>query len=129
MRIGELARRTGVSERALRYYEEQGLLRPERRASGYRVYHQDDVRQVRHIRLLLAAGLNTGTIAEILPCMLADDDTLVPGCPEVAEILLQDRDRLSSAIEGLSAARRILDAIIAGGRTVDVSDPVGEAVG
>lgn len=38
MRIGELARRTGVSVRALRYYEEQGLLVPARAANGYREY-------------------------------------------------------------------------------------------
>jgi DNA-binding transcriptional MerR regulator len=34
MRIGELSRRTGVSQRSLRYYEEQGLLMPARLASG-----------------------------------------------------------------------------------------------
>jgi hypothetical protein len=43
MRIGELRRRTGVSERLLRYYEEQGLLRPQRRPSGYREYDDSDV--------------------------------------------------------------------------------------
>ena len=67
MRIGELATRIQVSERALRYYEEQGLLHPSRRPSGYREYQEDDVRRVRHIRTLLAAGLNTVTIAGPAP--------------------------------------------------------------
>jgi hypothetical protein len=43
VRIGELSRRTRVSERLLRYYEEQGLLRPGRRPSGYREYGDADV--------------------------------------------------------------------------------------
>jgi DNA-binding transcriptional MerR regulator len=46
MRIGELSRRTGVNERLLRYYEEQGLLRPDRLPSGYRVYAESDVQTV-----------------------------------------------------------------------------------
>jgi len=38
MRIGELATRTGVPTRMLRYYEEQGLITPRRLANGYREY-------------------------------------------------------------------------------------------
>ena len=117
MRIGELARRTGVSERALRYYEEQRLLRPVRRPSGYREYAEADVRTVRNVRTLLAAGLSTYTIAEVLPCMTDDGDALVPACPELTTALNQDRDRLNTAIDDLLGARDILDAIIAGGRS------------
>ena len=44
MRIGELARRSGVASTALRYYEKAGLLPESRRsASGYRTYHPDAV--------------------------------------------------------------------------------------
>ncbi|MFD6041659.1 MerR family transcriptional regulator [Streptomyces koyangensis] len=43
MRIGEMVRRTGVSERLLRYYEEPGPLTPDRLSSGYRVYAEKDV--------------------------------------------------------------------------------------
>ena len=68
MGIGELSRRTGVSRRALRYYEEQRLLDPERRPSGYREYDETAVRTVAGIRTLLAAGLGTSVSAEILPC-------------------------------------------------------------
>ncbi|MEX5708413.1 MerR family transcriptional regulator [Parafrankia sp. FMc6] len=113
MRIGELARRTGASERMLRYYEEQDLLRPARRPSGYREYQETDVRMVRGIRTLLAAGLNTVTIAEVLPCMIEDGEMLVPVCGELAPVLIEDRDRISAAIDDLLAARHALDVIIA----------------
>ncbi|MFI0453218.1 MerR family transcriptional regulator [Actinomadura sp. 6N118] len=116
MRIGELSRRTGVSERALRYYEEQGLLRPDRRPSGYRVYGDADVAAVRRIRVLLAAGLSTMQIVEVLPCMVDDDDLLVPICPELVDELVKQRDRIGAAIDELAATRSNLDAIIANER-------------
>jgi len=53
VRIGELSRRTGVSVRLLRYYEEQGLLSPGRAGNGYREYRDGDVDVVRQIRTLL----------------------------------------------------------------------------
>ncbi|MEV0821667.1 MerR family transcriptional regulator [Nonomuraea rubra] len=116
MRIGELARRTGVSERALRYYEEQGLLRPQRRESGYRVYSDADVAAVRRIRILLAAGLSTMQIVEVLPCIVDDDGLLVPDCPELVGELEKQRERIGSAIDELEATRANLDAIIANRR-------------
>lgn len=116
MRIGELARRTGVSERALRYYEQQGLLAPERRPSGYRVYGDEHVSAVRRIRILLAAGLSTVQILEVLPCIVDDDGLLTPGCPGLVEGLVQQRHRIDEAIEELEATRANLDTIITGER-------------
>ncbi|MFC6005361.1 MerR family transcriptional regulator, partial [Streptomonospora nanhaiensis] len=69
MRISELERRTGVSQRLLRYYEEQGLLRPLRLPNGYREYGAADVAAVRHIRAMLAAGLPTAVIGRLLDCV------------------------------------------------------------
>ena len=46
MKIGDLAQRTGVSVRMLRFYEAQGLLSPARNAAGYRLYGEADVAQV-----------------------------------------------------------------------------------
>ncbi|QBI56439.1 MerR family transcriptional regulator [Streptomonospora litoralis] len=112
MRIGELSRRTGVSGPALRYYEEQGLLHPRRRSSGYREYSESDVAAVGHIRMLLAAGLGTGVIAEVLPCMASDGGYLAPGCPEITEVLVAERERISGAITALDAARQALEGII-----------------
>lgn len=113
MRIGELRQRTGVSERLLRYYEEQGLIHPARRPSGYRQYAESDVMTVLHVRSLLAAGLSTATIAELLPCMGADGARLVTDCPELLIDLCHERDRLTASIGELHTARRALDAVIA----------------
>ena len=69
MRIGELARRTGVSERSLRYYEQRGLLASERTAGGHRDYPERAVERVIRIQELFAAGLHSAKIAQLLPCM------------------------------------------------------------
>lgn len=113
MRIGELSRRTGQSTRALRYYEEQGLLRPRRRSSGYRDYEETAVESVRRIRILLAAGLPTRVIAEVLPCMIATGSYLAPTCEEMAEDLRAELDRMNRDIDERLAAREILESILA----------------
>ncbi len=69
MRIGELAARTGVSTRSLRYYEQQGLLVSARSATGQRHYEEDHVDRVRIIQAYLTAGVPSRTIAEMVPCM------------------------------------------------------------
>ncbi|MBL1083451.1 MerR family transcriptional regulator [Streptomyces actinomycinicus] len=115
MRIGEMVRRTGVSERLLRYYEEQGLLAPTRLPSGYRVYTDADVDTVRRVRALLAAGLPTTTIAQVLPCIRDDGTTLAPVCSDLVAQLRRERDRITDAIKELETSRGMLDAVIAAG--------------
>lgn len=112
MRISELARRTGASPRALRYYEEQSLLRPGRTANGYRDYDERAIRTVHHIQLLLSAGLGTTVIAEILPCVPDDVTTFAPTCPELLDGLAGERTRITRSIDKLTAARDILDRLL-----------------
>jgi DNA-binding transcriptional MerR regulator len=66
MRIGEVARRTGVAARMLRYYESQGLLAPGRHPNGYRDYSEPDVQQVLTIRDLSSSGVPTRFIRIVL---------------------------------------------------------------
>ncbi|MEJ3658850.1 MerR family transcriptional regulator [Actinomycetes bacterium KLBMP 9759] len=85
MRIGELARRTGTTTRALRYYEEQGLLPTARAANGYRDYPPEAETQVANIRMLLAAGLTSDDIRNVSGC-LAHDLAGEPACAEAVEL-------------------------------------------
>lgn len=66
MRIGEVARRTGVATRMLRYYEEQNLIDPERHPNGYRDYSETDVQRVTTIRDLSGSGVPTRFIKIVL---------------------------------------------------------------
>ncbi len=66
LRIGELARRTGVSPELLRAWERRyGLLRPERTAGGYRLYSAEDEQRVRSMTNAVARGLSAGEAARI----------------------------------------------------------------
>ncbi|MFE3411997.1 MerR family transcriptional regulator [Streptomyces mirabilis] len=72
MRIGELAKATGTSPRALRHYEQAGLISSERAPNGYRIYGERAVVRVRNIRYLLAAGLTLADVQVFLPCLDSD---------------------------------------------------------
>ncbi|MEU7168155.1 MerR family transcriptional regulator [Streptomyces morookaense] len=72
MRIGELGEATGATARALRHYEQAGLISSERAANGYRVYDERAVVRVRNIRHLLAAGLTLDDVRVFLPCLDGD---------------------------------------------------------
>jgi DNA-binding transcriptional MerR regulator len=69
VRIGELAEATGVSTRSLRYYEQVGLIRSVRTSGGWRDFDSSMVERVITIQHLFAAGLNSATVDELLPCL------------------------------------------------------------
>ncbi|PRX64339.1 DNA-binding transcriptional MerR regulator [Nonomuraea fuscirosea] len=114
MKIGDLARETGVSRRLLRYYEEQGLLRPRRLPNGYREYTEADVAGVRHIRAMLAAGLPTAVIARLLDCVHDDDgERMVPtGCPGMVTDLRHEQQRIAAEIDRLRTSQQALDTML-----------------
>ncbi|WP_280352689.1 MerR family transcriptional regulator [Nocardia abscessus] len=112
MRIGELAERTGVSERSLRYYEEQGMLAAERTPGGHRDYPERAVDRI-HIQELLAAGLTSKKIARILPCMRdADGGPNESATPALVTELRTERERITRTIADLLRSREVLDEVI-----------------
>src|SRR6478672_2989243 len=70
MRVGELARRTGTTVRALRYYEAAGLVVPRRLGNGYREYDPAAVRLVEQIRALTALGFSVEETRPFVEAML-----------------------------------------------------------
>ncbi|WP_309122988.1 MerR family transcriptional regulator [Paenibacillus sp.] len=102
MKIGDLSKKTGVSLRSLRYYEEQGLLQPERSENGYRLYSPFAVDQVRTIQLYLRLGLSTEQIAGFLHCVMKNKEAF---CREIMPVYETKLREIDEQIASLTAIR------------------------
>lgn len=116
MRIGELAKKSGVAARMLRYYEEQGLISPRRIDNGYRTYDDYLVDRVQKIRGLVDSGIPTRIISQILPCLDQPQTIVVRNAePGLRNLLSEERDRMTEKIDFLIQNRasitRYIEAI------------------
>ncbi|CAM5270040.1 MerR family transcriptional regulator [Streptomyces pseudogriseolus] len=123
MRIGDLAARTGVSVRSLRYYEEQGLLDSSRSPGGHRHYDEEGVDRVAYLQRLYAAGLSSQTILSLLPCL---ESPSAATSDSAFDRLVEERDKLVTHIAGLTRTLESLDELITLNRkrrAASVADP------
>lgn len=104
MRIGELATRSGASTRALRYYEQQGLLRARREPNGYRDYDAADLHLVREIRSLLASGFTLEEVRPFVAC-LREGIQARHACPAAFEQYRRKLAQLDVHIDRVRALR------------------------
>ncbi|RLV04507.1 MerR family transcriptional regulator [Streptomyces griseocarneus] len=109
VRIGELAGATGTTARALRHYEQAGLLSSERAPNGYRLYDERAVVRVRNIRYLLAAGLTLDDVRAFLPCLDGD----VAAAPPSGKGLRVALERLAILDERIAAQTEARDRLAA----------------
>ncbi len=102
MKVGELARRTGLSVRALHHYDAIGLLSPARRtAAGHRLYGRDEVERLQRIASLRRIGLS---LEEVGVCLESDEYTL----ERVLELQIQ---RLDDELRAQERLRALLSAL------------------
>ncbi|MEV8637216.1 MerR family transcriptional regulator [Streptosporangium sp. NPDC051023] len=113
MRIGELARRAGVSTRSLRYYEQQGLIMARRSANGYREYNEADLRLVAEIRSLLTVGFTLEDAKPFVACLRAGHES-GSSCPESVAVYRRKLAEIDDEIRALLVRR----AEVAGQLTV-----------
>jgi DNA-binding transcriptional MerR regulator len=114
VRIGELAAATGASPRALRHYEQAGLISSSRTENGYRSYADGTIARVRNIRYLLAAGLTLDDVRAFEPCLDGDVST-VPPSPQGLRIARERLAVLDARIAAQTAARDRLAAALRDG--------------
>lgn len=119
MRIGELAAVTGTTTKALRFYEQLGLLpEPDRTASGYRDYQPQLADRIGFIRAAQACGLTLAQVGEILALR---DEGRSP-CGHVFELVDQRLDEIDTALTRLLNAREELHALRERARHLDPAD-------
>jgi DNA-binding transcriptional MerR regulator len=124
MKIGELAKTAKVSARMLRYYEEQGLITPDRAANGYRDYSDCLVDDVWQIRGLLDAGLPIKIIKQILPAL--DHPCTIhvrTASPEMIAALEEELERIEDRLSCLSKSRDAISEYLQAARDVAVKEP------
>ncbi len=79
MRIGELAKRGGVSVQAIRFYERRRLMRtPRRTPAGYRIYTENDLEAVSVIKKMQRFGFKLVEIRRVLQLWILPSDTGAP---------------------------------------------------
>lgn len=102
IQVGELARRAGITVRALHHYESQGLLLPSARTeAGYRLYNARDVERLHTIQALSHMGL---TLAEVRACLENHSVALT-------DIIDQQIAMLDSQISRITTLRERLEAL------------------
>lgn len=117
MKIGDLAKRAGVSAKTVRYYESIGLLaEPERTSSNYRDYGDDAEARLRFIRDSQAAGLTLAEVGSILEMKDAGQST----CGHTRDLVHRHLEEIDQQIATLTAQRREMEALA---KRADAMDP------
>ncbi len=104
MLIGELATAAGLSREALRFYEQQGLIRARRLPNGYRDYPEEVLTLVQYIRTAQQLGFTLAEIGDRLPAIWDAPDP----APAVARVLATKLQEIDTRIAALQALRQTL---------------------
>ena len=114
LQIGEVAERTGVTQRTLRFYEEKGLLKPpSRMEGGFRLYSDADIQRVEQIKQM--QGLLGFTLAEIKEMVDAEEVKMQLRAEYRPEAALSDkRTQLFKAIEVTEHQHDLIQQKVAG---------------
>lgn len=108
MRIGELAKRGGVSHRTIHYYEEEGLLSPtERAAGGHRYYDGEALARLHKIKQLQEVGLSLDEIRDVID-LYFEEPTGVKGKRKVLGMLKEQLAETEHKLSELESFRNDL---------------------
>lgn len=119
MLIGEVARRSSVPAKTIRYYEDIGLLAaPARTSSGYRSYDDSVLARLAFVRSAQAVGLSLGEIRGVVALR---DDGQVP-CGHVVELLRARSSEIDHRIRELRTLRSELKRLVERARDLDPAD-------
>lgn len=112
MKISELSRLTNVSTRAIRHYEEKGLLTAERLENDYRDFNRSAVERIRSIQLYLKLGFTADEIRSLFQCEVASPDDY-EYCEEMHEIYEEKLRKVKGQIDSMLQLKRLLERQVA----------------
>ena len=102
LRIGEVARRTGLPVKTIRYYCDEGLLQPRARSeSGYRLFDEENLAELTIIRSLRAMDVSIPELARILEVRRAG----VCNCSVLKDSIAAKMESINLRIDELAAMK------------------------
>lgn len=102
MNIGHAARRSGLPPKTIRYYEDIGLVRPARRANGYRDYDDGDVHKLRFLQRSRNLGFSIEECRQLLS-LYEDKHRASADVKALAQARIEDIDARITELQGLRA--------------------------
>ena len=119
MQIGEVAGRSGVPAKTIRFWEDQHLLpAPARTPAGYRDYDPGVLERLAFIRHAQAAGLTLDAIRQVLDIR----DGGQPPCVHVADLIARRLGEVEARLAELTRARDQLASLVARAAAQDPAD-------
>lgn len=119
-KVGEVARKAGINKETLRYYEKRKLItKPDRRRSGYRIFTQHHIDQVKFIKRAQELGFTLSEIKELLE-LRTDENTT---CSEVKS---EAEEKYRDVVEKIEDLQRIKATLIELIDSCSGSGPKGE---
>lgn len=111
-KVGELAKRTGVSVRTLHYYDEIGLLTPSHHSeSGYRLYTESDVARLQRIKSLRSLGFSLDEIRDCLKSPEFSPQRVVELHLALVREQIELQQRLCDRLEGIAERLRSTETV------------------
>ncbi len=107
--IGKVAKRTGISVSAIRFYEDKGLVKSERNSGGQRIFKASDIRRISFIIIAQKLGFSLAEIAEQLNHL---PEHRTPTKKDWEKISRNFRQDIDARIIGLTRLRDKLDGCI-----------------
>jgi MerR family transcriptional regulator, redox-sensitive transcriptional activator SoxR len=107
--IGQISKRTGLAISAIRYYEEEGLVRPERSKAGQRRFQRADIRRLSFVLITQRLGFSISEIRKMLQSL---PDGRTPTQSDWTKLSKSIRQELDTRITTLTKLRDNLDGCI-----------------
>lgn len=105
-KIGEVASRARVNKETVRYYEKRGLIpKPDRRRSGYRIFTQRHIDQIKFIKRAQELGFTLSEIKELLELRMDEDTT----CSEIRD---EAQEKYQDVVEKIEDLQRIKETLV-----------------
>ena len=122
MKIGELAKKSGLSAHTLRYYEKQGLIKVNRRSeSNYRIYSEEDLNTAKFIKRGRDMGFSLDEVAVFLSIRSDKPAHICADAKKLTDLKITDvEQKISELKQMLSALHKLSDACCGGNESAEM---------